>query len=154
LAEAAISAYAAETSKPYWVNPTEGVITSAGGLRTNPVSGLLEFHDGIDIACPVGTAVFATRDGTVLSKGWSPSLGNYLRLSLDGGYTALYAHLDRVTVSPHETVAQGQKVAYSGNTGRSTGPHLHYGVFREGQYINPGPLVSLPARSDLALVEP
>jgi murein DD-endopeptidase MepM/ murein hydrolase activator NlpD len=128
----------------------EGIITSPAGLRNNPVTGKREFHDGIDIACTVGTPVLATRDGFVTAKGWSPSYGNYLRLSFDEGYIAFYAHLQRVTVSVHDPVAQGQQVAYSGNTGRSTGPHLHYSVFKDGQYVNPIALVDLPANRDFA----
>jgi murein DD-endopeptidase MepM/ murein hydrolase activator NlpD len=133
-----------------WINPVDGVITSHAGLRTNPVTGKREFHDGLDIACPINTRVYATRDGVVIAKGWSPSFGNYLRLSLDGGYVALYAHLNRSVVSLGESVTQGQQVAYSGNTGRSTGPHLHYSVFKNGQFTNPIAMVDLPASNEQA----
>jgi murein DD-endopeptidase MepM/ murein hydrolase activator NlpD len=139
---------------PAWINPVEGFISSPGGIRQNPVTGRNEFHDGIDIACPVGTDVFATRNGRVVNTGWSPSYGNYVRLALDGGYKAVYAHLDKILVKADEPVTQGQIIALSGNTGRSTGPHLHYGLFKDGQYVNPGPLVNLPTRAELAMAEP
>jgi murein DD-endopeptidase MepM/ murein hydrolase activator NlpD len=139
--------------KPAWVNPVEGIITSMSGLRKNPVTGKTEFHDGIDIACPVGTNVFATRDGTVTAAGWSPSFGYYIRLEFNGGYTAFYAHLERILVPVREIVTQGQVIAYSGNTGRSTGPHLHYSLFRDGQHVNPIAYVSLPARNERAFAD-
>jgi murein DD-endopeptidase MepM/ murein hydrolase activator NlpD len=85
----------------------------------------------------VGTEVYAVQYGTVTAIGWSPTWGNYLRLYFNEGYTAFYAHLERVAVSVYDEVARGQVVAYSGNTGRSTGPHLHFGLFKDGQYVNP-----------------
>jgi murein DD-endopeptidase MepM/ murein hydrolase activator NlpD len=97
--------------------------------------------------------VVATRDGTVTATGWSPSYGNYVRLTFDGGYTAFYAHLHQKKVSARDTVTQGQVIAYSGNTGRSTGPHLHYGLFKDGQYVNPDSYVSLPFRGQLAFTD-
>jgi murein DD-endopeptidase MepM/ murein hydrolase activator NlpD len=137
------------TEQPEWLNPVEGYISSLGGLRTNPITGKSEFHDGIDIACPVGTKVVAVRDGTVLAAGWSASFGYYVKICFGDDYTAMYAHLDRLLVSPREKVAQGQQVAYSGNTGRSTGPHLHYSVFNKGQYTDPLSKVSLSVRDGL-----
>lgn len=137
---------------PVWINPVDGVISSPGGLRTNPVNGKKEFHDGLDIACPVGTPVLATRSGTVLAAGVSATYGNYLKLAYDDGFVAVYAHLNSVSVSTNETVRQGQTVAHSGNTGRSTGPHLHYSVFQNGQYVNPVLYVSLPYNGGSALV--
>jgi murein DD-endopeptidase MepM/ murein hydrolase activator NlpD len=141
LAETEVSAL----QQQKWIDPVaSGIVTSWGGLRENPVTRKREFHDGMDIACPVGTEVYATRGGSVLAAGASPTYGNYVKLSLEGGYVAVYAHLSRVLVSPGEEVAQGQAVALSGSTGRSTGPHLHYSVFKDGQYQNPDLYVSLP----------
>ena len=134
---------------PLWVNPVEGIITSPGGLRYNPVTGRREFHDGIDIAAPVGTTVVAPRDGTVLAVGNSATFGRFIQISHPEGYISIMAHLHRVTVVAGESVTQGQKVAYSGNTGRSTGPHLHYGLFRNGQYVDPVGYVDLPESANL-----
>ena len=134
---------------PLWVNPIEGIITSKGGLRYNPVTFRREFHDGIDIAAPVGTPVVAPRDGVVVAVGTSSSWGNFVRLSHDDGYVSFMAHLHRATVAVGEPVYQGQRVAYSGNTGRSTGPHLHFGLFRDGQYVDPYYYVDLPVRANI-----
>jgi len=132
-----------------WVNPIYGIISSPGGLRINPVTGRREFHDGIDIAAPIGTLVVAPREGTVLAAGNSPSFGIFLRLGHPDGYVSFMAHLNGVTVSVGDTVNQGQQVAYSGNTGRSTGPHLHYGLFRDGQFVDPINYVDLPVSARL-----
>ncbi len=128
-----------------WLNPLrDGIITSLGGLRVNPVNGGLEFHDGLDIACPVGTAVFAAHAGDVLASGYSPSYGYYVRILYDNGYSVVYAHLSETAVNRGDAVSRGQVVAYSGNTGRSTGPHLHYSLFKGGQYVNAYEYVSFP----------
>ena len=134
---------------PLWVNPIYGIISSPSGLRINPVTGRREFHDGIDIAAPVGTTVVAPRDGTVLAVGNSPSFGHFLRLQHPDGYVSFMAHLHGAVVAVGDTVRQGEKVAYSGNTGRSTGPHLHYGLFRNGQFVDPAGYVDLPVRANL-----
>ncbi|MCL2362655.1 MAG: M23 family metallopeptidase [Defluviitaleaceae bacterium] len=132
-----------------WINPIQGIITSPGGLRYNPVTRRREFHDGIDIGAPIGTPVVAPRDGTVLAIGYSSTWGQFLRLAHSDGYISFMAHLHRVTVSIGDDVSQGQQVAYSGNTGRSTGPHLHFGLFRDGQYVDPYNYVDLPVSGNL-----
>jgi len=122
---------------PRWLNPVMGHITSPAGLRNNPVLGRREFHDGIDIAVPVGTPVVAPRNGRVLSSGFSPTFGYFLRLGHDDGYETFYAHLSRLPLRIGDQVHQGERVAYSGNTGLSTGPHLHFGIFYNGQFVDP-----------------
>ena len=139
----------AEPPETIWVNPISGIISSPGGLRINPVTGRREFHDGIDIAAPIGTPVVAPRDGTVLATGNSPTFGIFLRLQHPDGYISFMAHLHGVTVNIGDAVYQGERVAYSGNTGRSTGPHLHYGLFRYGQYVDPINYVDLPVSGNL-----
>jgi len=134
---------------PLWINPIEGIITSPGGLRYSPVTGRREFHDGIDIAAPVGTPIVAPREGTVMAVGTSPTFGKFLRMAHPDGYISFMAHLHRVIVTVGDEVYQGQRVAYSGNTGRSTGPHLHYGLFRYGQYVDPAGYVDLPERDNI-----
>jgi len=137
------------TYESLWINPIDGVITSLGGLRINPVTGRREFHDGIDIAAPVGTTVVAPKDGVVLATGVSATFGKYLQLAHGGGYVSFMAHLNMIKVGVGEKVLQGQQVAYSGNTGRSTGPHLHFGVFFNGQYVDPLGYVDLPKRDNI-----
>ena len=132
-----------------WLNPIYGTISSPSGLRINPVTGRREFHDGIDIAAPVGTRVVAPREGTVLAVGNSPTWGRFLRLQHPGGYVSFMAHLNKIVVAVGDTVYQGKKVAYSGNTGRSTGPHLHFGLFLDGQFVDPARYLDLPVRHNL-----
>jgi len=132
---------------PLWLNPVTGDITSPAGIRYNPVLGRREFHDGIDIAVPIGTPVIAPRPGTVAAVGYSQSFGHFLRLYHGDGYVTFYAHLSRVPLRIGDTVYQGKRVAYSGNTGLSTGPHLHFGIFRHGQFVDPINYVDLPLRS-------
>lgn len=131
----------------------EGTITSLFGNRTNPVTQSAEFHNGIDIAVPVGTPVLSVRDATVYHVGYTALNGNYMRLRCDDGYHIVYAHLDEIVAQNGERVYQGQKVATSGNTGQSTGPHLHYGLSRDGQRIDPlYRLMDLP-KSPIAAME-
>jgi len=119
-----------------WLAPVTGRISSGTGLRDNPVTGNREFHDGVDIAIPVGTPIVAPRDGYVLAAGFSPSFGSFLRVAHDE-YITFYAHLSRIMVAAGDAVTRGQRIAYSGNTGQSTGPHLPFGMFRSGQFIDP-----------------
>ena len=136
----------ANANNNIWINPVEGDITSPGGLRRNPVTGRQEFHDGIDIAVPVGTPVIAPRAGTVLAAGYSRTFGWFVRLSHDDGYVSFFAHLNRITAVIGQEVEQGHRIAYSGNTGLSTGPHLHFGLFLNGQYVDPEQYLNLPRR--------
>ncbi|MCL2372181.1 MAG: M23 family metallopeptidase [Defluviitaleaceae bacterium] len=128
---------------PLWINPLYGRVSSPAGLRQSPISGRNEFHDGIDIAVPVGTAVVAPRAGQVVAVGNSPSFGRFVRIAHGDYYMSFYAHLSGVVVAVGDYVVQGQHFAYSGNTGWSTGPHLHYGLFRGGQFVNPIGYVNL-----------
>ena len=96
-----------------------------------------EFHNGIDIAVPVGTPVLSVRYATVYHVGYTRLNGLYMRLHCDNGYHFVYAHLSEVWANVNDRVYQGQIVALSGNTGQSTGPHLHYGLSRGGQRLDP-----------------
>lgn len=120
-----------------WIAPVYGRISSPSGHRYNPITGRREFHDGIDIAVPVGTPIVAPKAGKVIASGYSGGFGRFLRISHENGYETFYAHLSRSLVAVGETIAQGDHVAYSGNTGQSTGPHLHFSIFREGQFADP-----------------
>jgi len=112
-------------------------------MRTNPVTNQLEFHNGLDIAVPVGTPVLAVRYATVYHVGYTALNGIYMRLRCNDGYHFVYAHLSKAIADVGEQVYQGQKVALSGNTGQSTGPHLHYGLSRTGERLDPLSRVNL-----------
>ena len=135
--------------QPLWINPIEGIISSPGGLRYNPVTGRREFHDGIDIAAPIGTPIVAPKDGIVLAVGTSATYGRYLRLGHPDGYISFFAHLYATVAQEGDILRQGERIAYSGNTGRSTGPHLHYGIFRDGQFVDPINYVDLPKSENI-----
>lgn len=113
-----------------------GTITSEFGYRT--LRGKQNYHTGIDFAVPSNTAVLASADGVVLSAGWRGSYGNCVTID-HGDMVTLYAHNNSLTVSVGQKVVRGQKIANSGSTGNSTGPHVHLSVIINGQYVNPRP---------------
>ncbi|MCL2699063.1 MAG: M23 family metallopeptidase [Defluviitaleaceae bacterium] len=100
-------------------------------------------HTGIDIAVPVGTPVLAVSCGVVLHTGSSALNGKYIRLETDLGYSIVYAHLDKIYAERAQRVEQGEVVGRSGNTGRSSGPHLHYGVYRDGDPLDPAAYLNI-----------
>ena len=95
------------------------------------------WHKGIDWACPTGTAVKASSSGTVVQAGWSSGYGYCITLSHPDGKKTRYAHLKKILVSNGQSVKQGEKIALSGNTGRSTGPHLHFEIIVNGSQVDP-----------------
>lgn len=119
----------------------EGV-TSFFGLRKNPFGRGMEFHDGLDFAAPYGAPVYATGSGVVARAGWMGVYGLAVLLDHAEGYQSLYGHLSRLAVRPGERVERGQLLGYVGSTGRSTGPHLHYGIYRYGAPLDPRPYLS------------
>jgi murein DD-endopeptidase MepM/ murein hydrolase activator NlpD len=129
-----------------WVNlanaptlwPVMGRITSSFGERTDPFAGDEgEFHRGIDIAAPTGTAIHATGDAVVASAGWGSGYGREVILDHGHGITTLYAHMASITVVPGENVTRGQVIGYVGVSGHSTGAHLHYEVRINDTAVNP-----------------
>ena len=126
-----------EKKREAWLSPVEGVITSACGERVNPILGKRENHNGLDIAVAEGTAVIAVKSGKVTKVRTSATYGKLLEYETTDGYTVMYAHLSKVLVREGETVKQGQKVAESGNTGLSTGPHLHYSLWKGEKLLDP-----------------
>ena len=113
-------------------------ISSEFGLRRNPFGGYsYENHQGTDFVGPYGTKIFATADGEVVRAEYHGGYGNTVTLKHGYGYETLYAHLSKITVKPGTKVKRGDVVGHLGNTGRSTGPHLHYGVYFKGNAINP-----------------
>lgn len=113
-------------------------VTSPYGTRTHPVTGQTQsFHRAVDFAASVGTTVFTPASGTVARVWTDTSCGNGLRITHADGYETVYCHLSQVLVAQGEPVQAGCAVAKTGNTGRTTGPHLHYGIKHNGNYIDP-----------------
>lgn len=117
--------------------PLVGVVRSSFGGRSDPLSGEGAFHTGIDLAAPKGTPVHVTADGVVLSSGWAGGYGKLVVVDHGNGIHTYYAHLSRLAVVPGEEVHSGETIAYSGSTGRSTGPHVHYEIRLAGTPVNP-----------------
>jgi murein DD-endopeptidase MepM/ murein hydrolase activator NlpD len=116
--------------------------TSGYGTRTDPFRGGAARHQGIDLAAPIGTPIYATADGTVSESGWnSGGYGNLIKVDHGRGIETRYAHLSRISVSAGQRVTRGQVIGYMGSTGRSTGSHLHYEVRIDGRAVNPIPFM-------------
>lgn len=113
---------------PLWPVPGYHQVTSKFGPRTAPTAGASSIHNGIDIAAPIGTPVVAPWDGIVAKVYSNAAGGNQLIIDHDNGYRTGYAHLSRALVQVGDRVTRGQQVAEVGNTGHSTGPHLHFTV--------------------------
>jgi murein DD-endopeptidase MepM/ murein hydrolase activator NlpD len=117
--------------------PVRGPISSPFGYRINPFSSQRTFHSAIDIVVNRGTSVKAAREGKVADTGYNAVFGNYVIIRHPDGYQSLYAHLDTVLTRKGASVNQGEVIGRSGNTGQSTGPHLHFSIFRNGQAVDP-----------------
>ncbi len=119
------------------IRPTDGWMTSRFGNRMSPFTGKKEFHKGVDIANRQGTAILATANGVVSYVGKKGAMGNVLVIDHGHGMVTRYAHLSEALKKPGEKVKRGDIVAQMGNSGRSTGPHLHYEVHFNGVPVNP-----------------
>jgi murein DD-endopeptidase MepM/ murein hydrolase activator NlpD len=118
--------------------PANGRITSGYGYRYHPVLGLRLMHAGIDIANEAWTPIFATADGQVSGVHNWPNFGNLVKINhLGGEYITFYAHLHKAAVVSGQVVKRGELLGYMGNSGRSTGTHLHYEVHKNGRPVNP-----------------
>ena len=117
---------------------TQGTrISSPFGRRSAPVAGASTFHKGIDIPCPSGSDIVAAESGTVLIATYSSSAGNYVMINHGNGIMTVYMHNSQLCVSVGQQVSKGQVIAKAGSTGYSTGPHCHFGVKLNGEYVNP-----------------
>ena len=137
------------------LTPIDGARISSGfGRRRHPILGYTKMHRGIDFAAPRGTPIYAAGHGTVEVAGRKGSYGKYIRIRHNGSYKTAYAHLHGFArgVSRGRRVRQGQVIGYVGSTGRSTGPHLHYEIIRNGRQVNPKRL-NLPSGRKLAGAE-
>lgn len=112
-------------------------MASGYGVRRDPVYGTSKFHEGMDFSAPPGTPVYATADGVVLKSSWQGAYGNMVEIDHGFNYTTRYAHLSKLIAVPGQTVHRGDLLGLVGNTGKSTGPHLHYEVRYRGQPQNP-----------------
>jgi murein DD-endopeptidase MepM/ murein hydrolase activator NlpD len=112
-------------------------ITSGFGMRRHPILGYTRMHQGIDFGVPTGTPVLAAGDGVVEQARWAGGYGRWIKLRHAGGWETAYGHLSRWAAKPGQRVRQGQVIAYSGSTGESTGPHVHFEVIENGVKVNP-----------------
>ena len=121
-----------------WMVPcTYSRVSSPFGYRWHPTTGEYSMHKGVDLAAPKGTPIYATRSGYVNVATYHSTAGNYVTINHRDGYTSVYMHMTHYVVSPGQEVKAGQLIGYVGSTGRSTGPHLHFGIHYYGTYVNP-----------------
>ncbi len=117
--------------------PVRGWVTSPFGNRTSPFTGIPTFHEGMDIAAQTGTPVVAPADGVVVRAGFGTGYGNMVEISHGYGVKTIYGHNSRLNVKPGQRVKRGDVISYVGDSGSSTGPHLHYEVRVNGLPVNP-----------------
>jgi murein DD-endopeptidase MepM/ murein hydrolase activator NlpD len=117
--------------------PVAGHITSGYGMRFHPILGFTRFHKGMDIGAPWGSPVHAATDGVIAFAGRKGGYGNFISLAAGGGLTTGYGHLSRIVIRSGQRVTRGQVIGAVGSTGLSTGPHLHWEVWKNGAAINP-----------------
>ncbi len=126
-----------------WAVPlkTKWRLTSKCGWRGDPFTGVKQYHPGLDMACPTGTPIHAALGGKVLQAGFSRIYGNYIIIDHGNGYQTLYGHMSKKISSTGDYVQQGQKIGLVGSTGYSTGPHLHWTVYKNGKVVDPLTLI-------------
>lgn len=127
-----------------WPLPVSGRITSTFGYRKAPTAGASSYHKGVDIAVNTGTNVLACKEGKVVTAAYSSSAGNYVAIYHGGGIYSYYMHCSQLKTSVGKHVERGQVIARSGSTGISTGPHLHFAMYKSGNYVNPMYYVKQP----------
>lgn len=118
--------------------------TSSFGWRIHPIYGDSRFHSGVDLAAPEGTPIYATRSGVVDTADYQAGgAGYYVQINHGDGYRSIYMHMTHYIVGYGDYVTQGQVIGYCGSTGGSTGPHLHFGISYNGDYVNPANYISI-----------
>ncbi len=118
--------------------PTKGgTISSPYGGRTGPIGGGYDWHPGVDIAVEFGEPVYASAMGTVEVAGWNGGYGRYVRIDHGNGYETAYGHMSGIAVAPGQSVRKGEIIGFVGSSGYSTGPHVHFEVFVDGQNVDP-----------------
>lgn len=126
-----------EINGDLFIWPISGYITSPYGYRKSPFTGIRQFHSGLDIGSPMGTPIRAAMSGRVSATGWDDVLGNYAVVSHHSGYRTLYGHMSVVRTKAGAYVSTGERIGDVGSTGLSTGPHLHFTVYKSGITVNP-----------------
>ena len=123
---------------PTYIKPLNGgKVTSTFGNRPRPTAGASTYHQAIDWGTPTGTPIYASSGGTVSRAGWIGSYGYAIYITHPDGRETRYAHLSKILVKPGQKVKQGDKIALSGNTGVTTGPHLHFEMIINGKKVDP-----------------
>jgi murein DD-endopeptidase MepM/ murein hydrolase activator NlpD len=117
--------------------PVSGGVSSRYGMRRHPILHTSRFHRGVDLKAASGTPVRASAEGRAVFAGWSGGYGRQVRIGHGKGLTTSYSHMSRIAVAPGAFVRRGQVIGYVGSSGLSTGPHLHYEVYRNGRPVNP-----------------
>lgn len=117
--------------------PVDGQLSSDFGMRVHPRYGGRKFHSGIDLSATRGTPVHATADGIISFSGWSKGSGNIVVIEHGQGFSTVYAHNTKNLIQVGQTVKRGQEIATTGSTGVSTGPHVHYEIWKNGECVNP-----------------
>jgi murein DD-endopeptidase MepM/ murein hydrolase activator NlpD len=130
-----------EINGDLFIWPVSGYITSPYGYRASPFTGLRQFHSGLDIGAPSGTPIKAAMSGRVTTVGYNDSFGNYVVLTHHSGYRTLYGHMSLIRVKSGAYVQTGERIGDVGSTGLSTGPHLHFTVYKNGVTVNPRALI-------------
>lgn len=120
-----------------WPAPSYTRISDDYGWRTHPTLGVQQFHNGVDMASPSGSPILAAADGVVVAASYNATMGNYVMIDHGGGLFTIYMHASALFVSSGNVVSAGDEIAAVGSTGRSTGPHLHFGVRLNGSYVSP-----------------
>ena len=132
------------SSNATWLRPCSYVyMSSPFGNRVSPTTGASSYHQGVDLAAPKGTPIYATRAGRVTVASYSNSAGYYVSINHLDGFSSIYMHMTNYVVGSGQTVSAGQLIGYVGSTGISTGNHLHFGISYNGVYVNPCSYVSL-----------
>jgi len=122
--------------------PVDGSISSGYGPRNHPMTGAPGFHSGLDISIPEGSPVTATADGVVSYSGWTARSGYTVVIEHGHGFRTAYAHNRKNLVKVGQRVHRDEKIAVSGSTGASTGPHVHYEIWKDGRHVNPSTYIS------------
>ena len=134
------------------VSPVNGRVTSGFGMRRHPILGYKRMHKGLDFKAGYGAPIYAVTDGTIVYAGRHGGHGNFVKIDHGSGMATGYAHMSRIAVSSGSRVRRGQVIGYVGSTGLSTGPHLHYELYRNGRAVNPSS-VQFTTRAQLSGAE-
>ena len=118
-------------------------VTSGFGMRNDPFTKTLARHEGLDFTASTGTPILAAADGVITRSGWEETYGNIIEVTHAEGFMTRYAHISKRIGKEGQSVKRGEQIAEVGSTGRSTGPHLHYEIFRFGQVLNPVQILSI-----------